>query len=506
VRALLCIAALLLANSAQAQDLLVVAPRAFRPALEKWRKHRTRQGHEIDILDPVPDMQGLLKAAHDRSGGKVRFVLLLGDAHYVPPAYHRGEIIAPWERDPRIANDNTMADLDGDLLPDLAVGRVPADNPEEAATVLAKVLEYEENRDFSDWRRRINVVAGVGGFGKFQDWAIEQVATKFLSENVPLAYDLHVTYGNPNSAFCPPPAEMLSTTLERFNEGALLVAYLGHGSRLSLDRIRFKNKSYPILDEDSAWSLESRRGAPIVLFSACSTGHFDGAPDSLAEVALKQPKGPVAIIAASRVSMPYGNAVLAKELLEAIFRERLPTLGEMMLRAKRRTMRPKENDPGRQFIEALALGYQWDAKKREQERMEHLFLYNLLGDPAMRIPLPSAMEIECAEEIEPGGRLTIVGVSPVQGEAHFELVAPRRADMPPREGDRPEDFRLAYERANSRTRAEANISAAKGRIEGQLELPADLVPGAYFARVFVSGTEGAAVGARVVKVRAEKPQ
>ncbi|MHC4933569.1 MAG: C25 family cysteine peptidase [Planctomycetota bacterium] len=506
MRALLCIAALLLANSAQAQDLLVVAPRAFRPALEKWRKHRTRQGHEIDILDPVPDMQGLLKAAHDRSGGKVRFVLLLGDAHYVPPAYHRGEIIAPWERDPRIANDNTMADLDGDLLPDLAVGRVPADNPEEAATVLAKVLEYEENRDFSDWRRRINVVAGVGGFGKFQDWAIEQVATKFLSENVPLAYDLHVTYGNPNSAFCPPPAEMLSTTLERFNEGALLVAYLGHGSRLSLDRIRFKNKSYPILDEDSAWSLESRRGAPIVLFSACSTGHFDGAPDSLAEVALKQPKGPVAIIAASRVSMPYGNAVLAKELLEAIFRERLPTLGEMMLRAKRRTMRPKENDPGRQFIEALALGYQWDAKKREQERMEHLFLYNLLGDPAMRIPLPSAMEIECAEEIEPGGRLTIVGVSPVQGEAHFELVAPRRADMPPREGDRPEDFRLAYERANSRTRAEANISAAKGRIEGQLELPADLVPGAYFARVFVSGTEGAAVGARVVKVRAEKPQ
>ncbi|MHC4340753.1 MAG: C25 family cysteine peptidase [Planctomycetota bacterium] len=506
MRALPLFAALLLATTARAQDLIVVTPKAFRPALTKWRQHRTQQGHEIGVLDPRPDMKGLLKAAHAKSGGKLRFVLLVGDAHYVPPSFHKGEIIAPWERDPRIANDNAMADLDGDHLPDLAVGRVPADNPEEAATVLAKVLEYEGNQDFSDWRRRINVVAGVGGFGKFQDWAIEQVATKFLSENVPLAYDLHVTYGNPNSAFCPPPSEMLGTTLERFNEGALLVAYLGHGSRLSLDRIRFKNRSYPILDEDSAWSLESRRGAPIVLFSACSTGHFDGAPDSLAEVALKQPKGPVAIIAASRVSMPYGNGVLAKEMLEAIFRERLPTLGEMMVRAKRRTMRPKENDPGRQFIEALALGYQWDAKKREQERVEHLFLYNLLGDPATRIPLPDAMEIECAEEIEPGGRLTIVGVSPVQGEARFELVAPRRADMPPRKGDRPEDFRVAYERANSRTRAETTLRAAKGRVEAQLELPSDLPLGDYFVRVYVSGAEGAAVGARVVKVRAERKQ
>ena len=53
--------------------------------------------------------------------------------------------------------------------------------------------------------------------------------------------------------------------LERLNEGALVVAYMGHGSRQRLDTMRFQNNRYRIFEEDAADALDSRHGAPIVV-------------------------------------------------------------------------------------------------------------------------------------------------------------------------------------------------------------------------------------------------
>ena len=323
------LAVLLLATSAHAQNVLVITPDAFRPALKEWRAHREAQGCKITVRATGADVK------------RFTHVLIVGDVKQVPCTWYPGEIIKQFERDPRIATDNHLADTDGDGLPDLAVGRLPADDIDEARLLLRKVLEYENSTDFSTWRRRVNVVAGVGGFGKLQDWALEGVATAVLSQGVPVLYDLHVTYCNPSSAFCPPPWTVAQTALKRFNEGALIVAYLGHGNRYRLDSMAFGNRRYRIFDDEHAFELKSKRGAPIAIIIACSAGHIDGAPDSLAEHMLKQPKGPVAIIASSRVSMPYANGIFAKELLEAVFAGEAVTLGDMLVRAKRRLILPE---------------------------------------------------------------------------------------------------------------------------------------------------------------------
>ena len=296
---------------------------------------------------------------------------------------------------------------------------------------------------------------------------------------------------------------MAEVVLERFNEGELVVTYLGHGSRNSLDRLRYKNRSFTIFDEDSAYRLEARRGAPIVFFCACSTGFFDGAPDCLAEIALKRPGGPVAIFASSRVSMPYANAVVAKELMDALFSQRMQTAGEALMQAKRRMMRPRPDDKGRRFIDALAMPYKWKEEDRAEERAEHLFLYNLLGDPSLRIPQPSAVKLSCAEEVRPGGRLKIEGSSPVNGETLIEFVADRSPRVPRRDGDTVEAFMKAYVRANNWTKASTKTQAKRGRFAAELVLPADLAPGKYFVRVYVTGRDGAAFGAKAVALKEE---
>jgi hypothetical protein len=478
---------LVFAATSAAQNVLVVTPKPFEPALKKWRAWREAQGFRVTVREPVADPRKL-----DRKG--FQYVLLLGDVKQVPCTYIAADIIRRWERDQRIATDHHVADLDGDHRADLAVGRLPADTPEEAAALLDKVIAYEKNADYSTWRRRINVVAGVGGFGKLQDWAIEQAATRFLSRNVPYSFDLHVTYCNPNSPFCPVPELVSKTALDRFNEGAFFVAYLGHGSKRRLDSMIFNKRRYRIFDEEHAYELAALKGAPMVLLSACSTGHLEAVPDSLAEVMIKQEKGPIVVIASSRVSMPYGNGVIAKELMEALFEDRAPTMGAAFMQSKQRLIELREKDPDRQFIEMLATPYQPDKNRRADERVEHAYLYNLIGDPTMRVTHLKPATI-AAKRTAAG--IEVSGTSPVAGEALVEMVSERTPNRPKRTGDTNADFEKTYANANARTVVGKKVVLdADGGFKVTLEPPSGA--GAHWVRVYVTGkTAAAAASAKV---------
>ncbi|MHC4937547.1 MAG: C25 family cysteine peptidase [Planctomycetota bacterium] len=465
-------------------DFVVLAPKEFHPAIAEWKAHREAQGHRVLVTDE----RGAVKKG-------VKFVLIVGDVKQVPAKIYQAKIIQKWEKDPRIFSDNFLADLDGDHIPDLAIGRIPADTPEEAKLMLGKVIAYEKNTDFSNWRRRINVVAGVGGFGAQQDAAIEQASTNFLKNNVPAGYDLHVTYANLKSAFCPPPPQVMKITSERFNEGCLFFAYIGHGWRNGFDRCRFKGISYPIFTEDAAWELKSRHGMPIAFLLCCSTGHFDGAPDCISEIMIKRPKGPVAVISSSRVSMPYGNAPLAKELLQAFFQERKPTIGEALLTAKRRTMEYDFKDPQRVEIEQLAfMFYERDGKKRELERIEHLYLYNLFGDPAMRLPHPAEAKVDAVL----GDAVRVAVASRTPGKYVLEILRERTPRRRMRTGDTDEEFLRAYHNANKWSVARVEGETKDGSITAELLKPKR--SGKYDVRVWIEGPQGVALGSQAIEV------
>jgi len=491
---------LLLLSTAYAEDILVITPDAFAPALKAWKSHREKQGMTVAVRPPAADLREEVKGVRG-----AKFVLLLGDVKRVPCTYVPAVAIRPYERDPRIATDNAIADLDGDDLPDVAVGRIPADSVEEAEAMLGKVIAYEESGDFGTWRRRVDVIAGLAGFGALLDSVIERATTTLLTQGIPAGYDIHATWANPNSPFCPPPSRIAEAVVERFNEGALLVTYVGHGSPRSLDRLRYGDRAYPIFDEDNVEDLSARRGAPIVYLCCCSAGQFDGEPDCLAEFLLKQPGGPVAVIASSRVMMPYANGVLSKEILDALFRDHAATVGEMLRIAKRRLVQQKPDDALRNTIEMMATlaNYKPSPKDRETERREHLFLYNLLGDPSMRLPRAADASVTCAESTTPGAKLAVEGTSDVAGEALVELVRERTPDVPKREGDTDEDFAKCYARANAWVKAETKVRCEGKAFRAEITVPADVAPGNYFVRVYVTGKDGMALGAR--EIRVEKP-
>jgi hypothetical protein len=131
--------------------------------------------------------------------------------------------------------------------------------------------------------------------------------------------------------------------------------------------------------------IRCRSRSPLAVLVACYTGAFDSRPDCLAEELLVAEQGPIAVIAATRVTMPYGNTVLGYELLSACFKDRPAGLGDVLRLAQRRTLNNLASDSFRASLDTIALGLSPQPVDLAAERREHVQMYHLFGDPLTRI-------------------------------------------------------------------------------------------------------------------------
>ena len=121
-------------------DTVIVCPAEFREALRPWLDYRAGQGHSFAMVANTETSDGIRRRIREvAEGGDLRFVLLVGDAdadaeqrrRCVPVHRAKAEVNVLWGSEPHIAADNWYADLDDDRTPDLAVGRLTADSPDE---------------------------------------------------------------------------------------------------------------------------------------------------------------------------------------------------------------------------------------------------------------------------------------------------------------------------------------------------------------------------------------
>ena len=516
-----CLTLAMLGLTAQAADTVVVCPKVFHAAMRPWFEHRQRQGHKLELVDARGSPQQI--RAHIRrvaKSGELRFVVLVGDtqpargkdpavrARTVPTHFSQAKVNIHFGSGPDIATDNWYADFDDDRVPDVAIGRLSADSPQEVAALVAKILAYERTAGDDVWRRRINLVAGLGGFGSLTDAALEAGAKSILTEGIPPAYVTSLTHAGWRSPYCPVPAHFGAAAIDRLNDGCWFWVYIGHGQTRELDRVPVPGGQHPILDADDVDKLRAAKGAPIVLFLACYTGAYDLAEDCLAEEMLRAERGPVAVLCGSRVTMPYAMSVLGIGLLKECFHERRETIGEVLLHAKRTMVFSPRDDQRSRQLDALAATLNPESTDLAEERLEHLDLFNLLGDPLLRLRHLREANIEAASTAVAGERLKVRGTSPLDGHALVELVVrrDRLTFRPPGRveySETPEsvaEFQETYEKANDPRLASRSVRVERGRFETEMEVP-EGAWGECHVRVFVQGRAECAAGAADVTVR-----
>jgi hypothetical protein len=513
-------------------DYLIVTADQLVDAAETHAEYRGENGHRSEVLrisDVLDDGQGgiidnrskalaaLRGAIRERrralDEGRTLFVLLLGDSDeewtgdpsLLPVAQLTGW---QWSEASEVTSDNLIADLDGDDLPDVALGRVPARTDAAAEAILSRTRELEEVYHPGPWNYQLHVFASEAGFGDSIDELIEEVGFATVRE-VPPEWQLSLTYARPGSPYAYPPAGFSDRIYELLNSGSLLTSYIGHGSENEFADVNWDGEWGPILDTGDLDQIDMSNRAPLMVLIACLTGSFDTG-DSLSELFLAQPRGPVAIVASTEVSHPYPNGIMTRELAYTMLTQRQPTVGEVYLEAKRRMITAGDDRIRLELDGYAAVDPELTTlEAREDILLAHEHMYVLLGDPAHRIAYPAGtVEITPDADVQAGEPLRICFQvhGPPSGQAVATLEIDRDQltdDLETWEMDAPDRDQVVernYAMANDKVIERWEGSYQDGGF-GVSFPTSNEHTGILYLRVYVSEGELDAIGARSVVVR-----
>ena len=361
-------------------DYLVITHGDFytqAQALVSFRAGRGLRARAVDVRD-VYDLfaygRRIPEAIHDFlayayenwSPPAPSYVVLLGDGHF-DPKDHRGyglreyilpylALVDPWFGE--TAADNRYVCLSGDdLLPDMHLGRLPANTPAEAQVMVGKIIAYESAPPPGDWRQQALFVADnpdqAGDFPGLSDALIEGFyPPPYQSQRVYLGNTC--SYENPSVA-------CRNEILSAVNAGRLLVNYIGHGGIWLWANER-------LLDNFALPQLANAPYLPVVLGMTCYEGMYHWTflnPNyySLAETFLRaEGKGWVASWSPTGLGVATGHHYLNEGFFQALFQDDERRLGPATLAGKVRL---------------------WQAGSWR----DLLDTYLLLGDPALEMPL-----------------------------------------------------------------------------------------------------------------------
>ena len=289
----------LYAVSSQA-DLIVVTPKLLTGAVDQYVSYRRSTGYAIEVVsvedimdnfgfglyDPTA-IRDFLKYAYDNYPAPApSAVLLVGDANYdyldhqktgVPnyvPSY-----LNPY--DESASDDNfvyfgTYGYLDGDTSYsptdrglDMITARWPVRTGQEITTITDKIISYESSLDFGVWRNDITLVAD-DEFGAFDNETIHTIQTEQLAnEHVPDLLNIQKIYLRDYPFVNNRKPAVNDAIVKAFNDGTLLVNYVGHGNP------DVWAHEYVLTRSNDLSRLTNIRRLPLVFAASCAIGFFD---------------------------------------------------------------------------------------------------------------------------------------------------------------------------------------------------------------------------------------
>lgn len=489
-----------LATAGAARHVILAVPELVEPA-RVLAQHRTATGLLSAVVpvtevydafghgEPTPDaIRAFLVALMEREGTPLEYVLLAGDAtHDRTDLTPCATIPTPMAR--TMYNGATPADRLYALPPDgastggPAIGRLPFRDARTLADYVRRVIAYETHPPADASRRLLRFVTNEGRFGVFIDRLLETMFRRVVTDNIPPAYDIEVTFASPKSPFLWPPPEFDDKVIDGFNEGCLFYTYVGHGFGRGFDSLRVGWSHFPVLHVDSVDRVACRGTPPAVFVIACTTATFDQTTyEGIGEALIARPSGPIAYWGATRICHPAANTLLGRSTARFLAEGKGPRrLGTILARARDDVLEPPEMDGMRGMID---MGIRMLAKGADPDRLalEGTWMYTLLGDPAVLVAAP-ADDVSVTAAFSSAHTLEVRIEAPLPDgtEVFVSVEVPRdRQAHPPEAVENPldeasfETIRANHARANDLALVRSTERLDGGRAACTLELPEDL--------------------------------
>ncbi len=369
-------------HSGNGADYLIITHRDFAAQAQKLANFRATQGLRTKVVD-IEDVydefsygiydpraiRGFLRYAYANwVKPSPLYVLLLGDT-----THEMDKQIAHRRRHPSFipammqytsswgmtATDNYFAAVSGeDLLPDMYVGRLPANTAEEAEIMVQKTIDYESKSIVDGWSRNVFLLTGTDEFFHnsaqylYDHYIPKSIVTNFLTTD--------------------PQSRHFGSTedVARYiNSGQSIVNFIGHGG----GGVYFDSELF--LQEDIA-TLHNQNKYPVAFSMTCFIGHFDNPETpSLSEELLRSPdRGFVSHFGSAGRALLQGDFFLNNALFDAIFNRQARTMGEITTLAK------------------------YDMVGQTKSYWDHVKNYVLVGDPALQVRIaPEIVDLQLSK-------------------------------------------------------------------------------------------------------------
>ncbi|MBN1308210.1 MAG: hypothetical protein JXA18_09860 [Chitinispirillaceae bacterium] len=335
------------------------------------------------------------------TGRPPRYLLLGGDTTHDLDKNNRSRNIVPTHLS-RIpgwgpgADDGYFATVnEGDLFPDLSVGRLPARNREEMRLLVDKTVRYITRPSRGYWRDNLLMLGGgEPAFTQFNDDATADV--------VGARMNIVRMDADPSSRFYKDGFVAPQLIAGHLNAGVFMVNFNGHGGgNIWSDNNFFGYHNLSLL-HNGQWGEGGR--LPVVFSFTCLTGFFESTEyRSLGEEFLRaDDNGAVAFYGASAYTSRSGNLIMNRLLLEE-------ALG----------------GPPRRLGELIDLCEMDMLVRYSSQYLDLVRQYNLLGDPALLWALTADTLTFTESHIDSNAVLTLKGncVPVLTGEVKLSLVA-----------------------------------------------------------------------------------
>jgi Peptidase family C25 len=477
------------------QWILVTTP-TLRPAAEPLCEHRRAEGMDVHVV--TVDEQ--LKSDEGNLGARIKseiehargdrssptYVLLVGAATDAGTKDGTDAIVpmpgGTCGRMKGMPTDHAYGCCGEDLLPTVAVGRFPAQNLAEAQGMVDKTLAFEREANHGDWQNRLTVLVGnPGGANEFERRMAEAVGPGGMllrfSQIDPAFTARFIIHAN-GSPYTVPDADLHERSLKYLRDGQFFACYLGHSAAPG-----FWSSFVRFLDRND-WSTVAIPNGPGIFFTcgcyACQVSGADGEGYALA--AARNPKGPVAVIGSHGESYSVAGLLALDGLLGCWHGGKPPErLADYWMAVQTGLARgPVDSFT---FFALDQVDGSHGKSSLDEQRREHLEMWTLMGDPALRMPTPAApIQLESSAAVTPGKEISVSGALPPSiNSATVRLTLERPlgsvpiglASVPSDPQQAQAVIRANHERANNLVLDSQTIEVQNGRFTASLAVPAD---------------------------------
>ena len=275
--------------------------------------------------------------------------------------------------------------------PDVAVGRLPARTPDEAKTLVDKIISYAQNEYAGPWQNEICMMGDDGNDNshmKTADKVATMIESTYPNYNVDKIYwDAYQRTSSSTGYSYPDVTRLIKQQLQN---GALMMNYCGHGAAYAM--------SHELVMKLTDFEAQQSNYLPLWMTASCDIMPFDGQEENIGETVMLNSKGGgIAFFGTTRTVYATYN-----EVMNLAFTKHVLT-------------------PGMAIGEAVRL-----AKRELVEKSSDLtcnkLQYTLLGDPALQLNTPrQKMVVDSINGMPATQGIKLAAGSIVKITGHVEL-------------------------------------------------------------------------------------